>query len=634
MNAASMTAVVGTSRQLQLVAAILLLAATAHVQAAADTAWLDDSRAVEGFVDGVVASQIAADRVVGATVTIVRDGGVVLSKGYGEANRDSGKKVAPDTLFRVGSVSKVFIWVAVMQQVAAGRLDLNTDVNTYLKELQIPETFPEPITLTHLMTHTAGFEDRPVIGLFARGPQTVGDFHENLQTMMPRRVWMPGRHAAYSNYGAALAAHLVEVVSGESWDDYVDAHILKPLLMIDTTTRQPVPKILEDHVSNGYWWENDRYIDAPFEFVTLPPAGSVSSSGADMGRFMAELLAHGDTPVMAATTRALLFQPGYQHDPRLNRMRLGLYEQTSHGQTLIGHNGDTMAFHSIMMLCPELNLGVFASFNNERAEKARDDLIEAFLDRLFGVPVPQPKSTQSVQAERYRGFYTSLRSPVSGHDKVQSLLQTFEVSVDGDGTLIVHTDEGPRRFVKIDDDLFEREDARERLAFAGEGAVATSLFINSLPPMDMVRVDERLSPPVQSAFLIAVLVLCAAVWVLWPISWLTHRGRVAITGETRASLLAALTSAAIIGFCFVIAQAVSGPHDIVFGMPEPFKQALWVPIALIPLLLLQLVYTYGAWVGRLWWVTRRIHYTLLTFAAIAFVVWTFYWHLTAVIVEA
>ncbi len=108
-------------------------------------------------------------------------------------------------------MSKVFVWVAVMQQVAAGRLDLNTDVNTYLKDLQIPETFPEPITLTHLMTHTAGFEDKPIIGLFARGPLTVGDFHENLQTMMPRRVWMPGRHAAYSNYGAALAAHLVEV---------------------------------------------------------------------------------------------------------------------------------------------------------------------------------------------------------------------------------------------------------------------------------------------------------------------------------------------------------------------------------------------------------------------------------------
>ena len=197
----------------------------------------------------------------------------------------------------------------------------------------------------------------------------------------------------------------------------------------------------------------------------------------------------------------------------------------------------------------------------------------------------------------------------------------------------MRTEEGVRRFVKIDNDLFEQEDGRERIAFAGDGPVATSLFFDSVPPIDMVRVDVRLSPLVQGGFVVAVLVLCAAVWLLWPISWLRHRGRVAATGETRATLLAALTSALIIGFCVVIPTAVAGPRDLVFGLPEAFKQALWVPIALIPLLLLQLVYTYGAWVGRLWWASRRIHYTLVTFAAIAFVVWTFYWHLTAVIVE-
>jgi len=356
---------------LRCIAATLLLGSATHAESA-DTAWLDDPAAVNGFIDGVITAQIASDRVVGATVTVVRDGGILLAQGYGEADRATHTKVAGDTLFRIGSVSKLFVWVAVMQQVAAGRLDLNANVNTYLQDLQIPETFPEPITLTHLMTHTAGFEDKPVIGLFARGPQTVGDFHENLQSMMPRRVWMPGRHAAYSNYGAALAAHLVEVVSGQSWDDYVDSHILKPLLMIDTTTRQPVPKVLEEHLSSGYWWESGHHVKAPFEFVVIPPAGSVSSSGADMGRFMIELLARGDTPVMTATTRALLFEPGHRHDPRLNQTRFGLYERSSHGQMLVGHDGDTLAFHSMLLLCPELNLGIFASFNNELGGKARD----------------------------------------------------------------------------------------------------------------------------------------------------------------------------------------------------------------------------------------------------------------------
>ncbi len=116
-------------------------------------------------------------------------------------------------LFRIGSVSKVLVWIAVMQQVAAGKLDLNADVNSYLQTMQIPYTYPQPITLTHLMTHTAGFEDR-LIGLFAYGPMTVGDFHSNLIATMPRRVMIPGHFAAYSNYGAALAAHLVETRLG------------------------------------------------------------------------------------------------------------------------------------------------------------------------------------------------------------------------------------------------------------------------------------------------------------------------------------------------------------------------------------------------------------------------------------
>jgi CubicO group peptidase (beta-lactamase class C family) len=622
------------SGPLRSVVAVFAIGIATHV-GATDLAWLNDRAAVHQFIDGVMASQVADGQVVGATVTIVRGGEFVLAQGYGVADRATNQPVdGTEALFRVGSVSKVFVWMAVMQQVAAGRLDLNTDVNTYLKDLQIPETFPEPITLTHLMTHTAGFEDRPVLGLFARGPQTVGDFHANLVSMMPRRVRMPGQLAAYSNYGAALAAHLVEIASNEDWDDYVDGHILKPLGMAATTTRQPVPPSLADHLSKGYLWENGHYVDTGFEFVTIPPAGSVSSTGADMGRFMIELLAHTDTTVLTSAARARLFEPGYAHDPRLNRMLHGLYEQGGYGQQLVAHNGDTLAFHSILVLCPALDLGIFASYNNEHGEKARGDLVAAFLDRLFGVPnPPQASAGRSVDADRYRGFYASLRVPSSGHDKIASLLDTFEVKVDDEGHLLLPSANGPRRFVKVDTDLFEAEDGRERVAFRGDGAQAMYLFPDSAPPVDIARVAPRDNPLLHIALLATVLMLSVAAWLIWPLSWLRHRGRPALAGEIRATLLAALTSAMIIGFCAVIGTAVADARELAFGLPPTFEQALWVPIALIPLLLLQFVYSARAWIGGLWWASRRIHYTLLTLAAIAFVVWAFYWHLTAVIVD-
>ncbi len=603
--------------------------------AATDRAWLDDRDAVHQFVDGVMAAQIASGEVVGATVSIVRGNDVLLAQGYGDADQASGRPVsATDTLFRVGSVSKVFVWIAVMQQVAEGRLDLNADVNTYLKDFQIPETFPEPITLTNLMTHTTGFEDRPLIGLFAHGPRTVGDFHSNLVTMLPQRVRMPGKFAAYSNYGAALAAHLVEIVSKEDWDGYVERHILKPLGMNASTARQPVPAVLAERVARGYLQQNGEEEVLPFEFVTLPPAGSVSSTAVDMARLMMELLSHTDTAILPSAARAELFAPGYEHDARLNRMLHGLYQRNSHGARLVGHDGDTLAFHAALVLCPALDLGIFASYNSDGGAKARDDLIAALLDRLFGQPTrPQAEPGRTTDAQRYRGFYSSLRVPHSGHAKILSLLGTFEVRVDDAGRLVLPGAHGPVRFVKAGTDLFEADNGRERIAFRGDGPRALYLFQDSVPMIDFARVAPRDDPRIHIALLATVLVLCAAVWLLWPLSWLRHRGRIAQTGETRASLLAALTSAMIIGFCVVIGTSIEGPQQLLFGLPQRVEQAFWLPIALIPLLLLQLVYGSRAWVGGWWWAARRIHYTLLTFAAIAFVVWAFYWHLTAMVLD-
>jgi CubicO group peptidase (beta-lactamase class C family) len=144
------------------------LAISSSIRANAPTPETGETRDWEGFVDGVMAAQKEAHHVAGAVVVIVHDGRTVFQKGYGFADVAERKPVDPArTLFRVASNSKMFTWTAVMQLVEAGRIDLHADVNTYLKGIRIPPTFPQPITLEHLMTHTAGFEDR-IFGLFAK----------------------------------------------------------------------------------------------------------------------------------------------------------------------------------------------------------------------------------------------------------------------------------------------------------------------------------------------------------------------------------------------------------------------------------------------------------------------------------
>ncbi len=252
-----------------------------------------DSARVASFMDGMMAAQLKNKHLAGASVAIVQNGKLLFAKGYGYADLERKTPVDPGkTLFRIGSISKTFIWTSVMQLVQQGKLDLNADINTYCKDFQIPANFPQPVTLLDLMNHNPGFEDR-VLGLFAKSPESLKPLGEILREEMPRRVWAPGTISAYSNHGSGMAAYIVEQASGLSWDDYVEKHILQPLHMNHTTFRQPVPEALASGLSKGYTWQNGRFQSGDFEYVPLAPVGAASATAKDMARFMIAHLQYG-----------------------------------------------------------------------------------------------------------------------------------------------------------------------------------------------------------------------------------------------------------------------------------------------------------------------------------------------------
>ncbi len=276
-------------RAASIIVLVMLLTANGHPVEEPGRAADWNPTELSGYVDGVIEAQQKAQHFAGAVVAVVRGGQIVFQRGYGYADFAERKPVDPErTLFRIASNSKMFVWTAVMQLVEKGALDLHTDVNRYLKGLQVPATFPQPITLEHLMTHTAGFEDR-VIGLFAESPDRLRPLGELMRTQMPRRVFPPGQVAAYSNYGTTLAALIVEEVSGVPYGRYLEQNILKPLGMAHATLTQPLPKELAADMSKGYQWTAGRLKEHPFEYVPWGPCGGMSVSGTDMARFM---LAH------------------------------------------------------------------------------------------------------------------------------------------------------------------------------------------------------------------------------------------------------------------------------------------------------------------------------------------------------
>jgi CubicO group peptidase (beta-lactamase class C family) len=194
---------------------------------------------LEAFLDGLMTANLADKHIAGATVAVVRDGVLFFAKGYGYADVEHHAPVDPArTLFRVGSATKLFTWTAIMQLVEQGKVDLDGDVNEYL-DFKIPSTYPQAITLKHVMTHTTGFED-DVRDLFTTDAAKIVPLRRWLEAHIPERVRPPGTYSSHSNYATALAGYVVERVSGMPWEDYVEQHILGPLQMTHATVRQPL----------------------------------------------------------------------------------------------------------------------------------------------------------------------------------------------------------------------------------------------------------------------------------------------------------------------------------------------------------------------------------------------------------
>src|SRR5436190_22592054 len=245
---------------------------------------------LNAWLDGFVPFAIAKGDVPGAVVVVVKDGQILASRGYGYADVAKKTKVDPaTTMFRPGSISKLFTWTAVMQQVEAGKIDLNADVNQYI-DFKIPPFQGKPVTMLNLMTHTPGFEEA-VKDLITLKEKDYVQFDALLKRWVPNRIYAPGTTPAYSNYGASLAGYIVQRVSGEPFDAYVQRHIFAPLGMQHATFTQPLPANLKPLMAEGYISGKDKPYG--YEFVSAAPAGSLAATGEDMGKFMIAHLQKG-----------------------------------------------------------------------------------------------------------------------------------------------------------------------------------------------------------------------------------------------------------------------------------------------------------------------------------------------------
>lgn len=531
---------------------------------------------VESWLDGFMPYALQRGDIAGAVVVVVKDGQVLAQRGYGFADVDKRLPVDPAvTLFRPGSVSKLFTWTAVMQLVEQGKVDLDVDVNTYI-DFTIPERYGQPITMRNIMTHTPGFEEQ-IKGLMGTGDETP-DLGAHLKRWVPERIFPPGTTPAYSNYATALAGYVVERVSGVSFDDYVDRNIFEPLGMEYSTFRQPLPERLKPYMSNGY--AVALLPPKPFEIVGPAPAGSLSASGADMARFMIAHLQngrYGDQRILAEETAQQMHGTALTMLPRLNRMLLGFYESNYNGRRVIAHGGDTQWFHSNLLLFIDDGVGLYVSMNSAGHAGAtsalRSTLFQEFADRYLPGPTLDGEVDEQTAAEHARmiaGSYGNSRRVESNFMSLINLTGTVKVIDNQDGTIsvsMVTSAAGvPIKWREIEPFVWRQVGGEQLLAAeVKDGKVVRFSFGEVSPfmmfePMPAVKAASWLMP----VFVVALGALLLAS-LAWPISALTrrhYRAQYALAGQdARAHRWVRIaTSAAIvlwIGWLATIAMMFS-----------------------------------------------------------------------------
>src|SRR5215472_14464465 len=395
----------------------------------------------ETFLDAMIPSQLRNRNITGAVVSVVKEGQVLFQKGYGYADVEEKKPVLPDqTLFRPGSISKLFTATAVMQLVEQGKLDLDRDINDYL-DFTIPKTYPQPTTLRQLLTHTGGFEET-LKNLFVAHESDIKPLRAYLVNEMPARIFPPGKIPSYSNYGFTLAGYIVERVSGEKFERYIENHISKPLEMKNSTFDQPLPAQLAPQMSKGYLSASKKPRD--FEFVQAAPAGALSTTAADMTRFMLAFLQDGavdGVSILKPETVRQMEARQFEFHPMLAGIGITFMEYLVDPVRIIAHGGDTVYFHSDMILVPDAHLGYFLSYNSlgKDVGGGRGEVWRTLVNRYFPSEAQSKMdvdlNTAKSDGRAVSGLYEGTRRGETTLLKILALASQFGVKSDKEGVL-------------------------------------------------------------------------------------------------------------------------------------------------------------------------------------------------------
>lgn len=581
------------------------------------------------FVDGVINGQLRSADIPGATISIVKDGNVLLSKGYGYTDLANNTPVSAEkSMFRIASISKTFVFTAVMQLYEQGLIDLDKDINSYLRDFKIPETFAQPITMRHIMTHSTGFEENNLGALILSNPDKVVSGRQELKQNIPRRVNSPGAHSAYSNYAVRLAGIIIENITGQNFSEYIEENIYQPLDMTHSTFPQPPAAEHIPYIMHSYQRVNGLMVDKGYEYVGDSAAsGAMSSSASDMANYMLAHLAFGqfnNQQILQRKTAQLMQSRLMPFDKELPSTLYGFYQREVNQHRVIAHGGALRYSFSQILLDPQENLGIFVSFAKKASRQAPVDFIEVFYDYYYPTNKNEQSSSFNLASDidRYRGNYKSWRSNTSTIEKFASSLNNITVKIRDENSLLVgnipYIAIAKHRFKQLDGDgiaLFSENQQGEIYNLRFSQSTVTSF--SKVSWYASVRFN-LVAVAIAVSLILTSLLGLAAYW-----RGFNQQPRLQKTARVNAAVTALLHLSFFAGLVFLLQLADSDSFER-DGLPNNLWVILTLPLLALLATLGQLFFMRLSWQASLWGTIDKIHYSAVTLGS-CFLIWFYYY---------
>jgi len=590
---------------------------------------------LRNWIDHEIMTAMDSLHIPGVTFALVHNDSIVYTKGYGLADIETNVQVSDSTtLFGIASISKTFVGVSIMQLYEDGKLTLDEDVNTYLKSLQLDYNYEPPITIRHLLTHTAGI-DEGNLGNRVRTEQEFTPLGEYLGKKLPPQIRPPAEAISYNNFGYALLGLIIEDVTGLAFDEYVRINILEPLDMNLTSFKQHIHD--EALYAKSYKLKGEDLIVYPKSYILQYPAGAITSNAKEMSSYMSMLLNYGtykNNKVLDSTTVVKLFSPAFKHYKKAQNAWLwGFYEDHWNGLRIVQHAGDIDGFASLLLLIPEKGIGFFISVNSSSLkDRTNRGFIQRFTDKLLtkvfseradmenNIDLPEYGSV-SKPLKSFEGVYRPTRYAQSTMDKVAlfiGLRPDITISVKNDKLVI---DDNKDELIPISDLGFYAVKQKKYVAFKADKNGNISYYLSDNQAFHKLRWFESVK---FQAIAIGSIALVFVIFIFGSIirRLFTTKKKTHLIGKLNLSI-SLLSLLFLITFGYTL--MTTDPGEFLYGLPFIVKASLILPLLII-LLTAYSLYVLVSAIRQNKTDFWKFNY-ILTITALVFMAWLSFWNL-------